>query len=88
MQLTKEQFALLLDKEQLWRKEAKEGAVSLRDYNLRAANALQAALTCVLEHKCISDEAVREIGAQEMLERSMFGHSMEGLAAEIFRRSR
>lgn len=42
--MTREQFSLLQDKIALWRRSATEGAMDLRDYNGRAAEALTAAL--------------------------------------------
>lgn len=38
--MTPEQRALLEDKADLWRRASKEGSVELRDYNYRAAAAL------------------------------------------------
>lgn len=42
--MTGAQFELLQDKISLWRRSAAEGAMDLRDYNKRAAEALTAAL--------------------------------------------
>lgn len=50
--MTREQFELLQDKIALWRRSATEGAMDLRDYNKRAAEALTAAL---LERAALHD---------------------------------
>lgn len=45
--MTPDQITLLRDKAQLWRREAAQGNMELRDYNRRCADALEALLSQV-----------------------------------------